>query len=74
MIAHTGVDHVAARRRGAVVVGAYGLAWMRLPGRRSWRGCGAWIGGVALVRGGVAPVMETLAEQSFTGHMVQHLS
>ena len=71
MIAHTGVDHVAVGVVGAVFIGLYGAAWLRLPHpstARLW----AWIGGVALVVVASLPFMETLAQESFSGHMVQH--
>ena len=74
MIAHSGVDHVAVSALAAVAVGG-----LRAGGGASSPGCVLahlvlWIGGVALVvLVASLPVFETLAEQSFTGHMVQHL-
>ena len=72
MIAHTGIDHVAVGVVGAVFVGLYGAAWLRLAHPSTGR-LWAWIGGVALVVVASLPFMETLAQESFTGHMVQHL-
>jgi putative membrane protein len=72
VIAHTGVDHVAIGIVGAIAVGVYGLAWLRLPHPLTWR-LWSWIGGVALVVVASLPIMEALAQESFTGHMVQHL-
>lgn len=72
MIAHTGVDHVAVGVVGAVAVALYGAGWLRLAhpsAVRLW----AWIGGVALVVVASLPFMEALAQDSFSGHMVQHL-
>lgn len=72
MIAHSGLDHVAIGVAGAAAVGLYGAAWLRLPKPVTWRLL-AWIGGVALVVVASLPVMETLALDSFAGHMIQHL-
>jgi putative membrane protein len=72
VIAHTGVDHVAVGVAGAVVVAGYGMAWLRLPHPSTLR-LWSWIGGVALVVVASLPFMETLAQESFSGHMVQHL-
>jgi putative membrane protein len=72
VIAHTGLDHVAVGVVGAVAVAVYGAAWLRLAhpsALRLW----SWIGGVVLVVVASLPLMETLAQESFTGHMVQHL-
>ena len=72
MLGHTGVDHLAVGLAAAAVIGVYGLAWMRQPhpaALRLW----CWIGGVALVALASSPWLERLAEDSFTGHMVQHL-
>jgi len=72
VLAHSGVDHVAFSALAAVAVGAYGLASMRAPGwrsRRTW----CFAVGVMVVLVASLPVFETLAQRSFTGHMVQHL-
>ena len=72
MIAHAGVDHAAIGLVAAAVVGSYGLAWLRRPDGSVTRLC-CWVVGVALVVVASLPVMETLAAESFTGHMLQHL-
>ena len=70
MIAHAGIDHAAIGVAAATVVGVYGLAWRHHPStRRLW----CWIAGVALVVVASSPWMERLAEETFAGHMVQHL-
>jgi putative membrane protein len=86
LLAHTGVDHVLIGLAGAAAAAAYGLAWLRAPhpsdvSRASRRAAErsdsarlwSWIAGVALVVVASLPFMETLAEHSFAGHMVQHL-
>jgi len=72
VIAHTGIDHVAVGVVGALFVALYGAAWLRLAHPSTGR-LWAWIGGVALVVVASLPFMETLAQESFSGHMVQHL-
>ena len=72
LLAHTGVDHAAIGAAGALAIGLYGWAWMRQPHPVSAR-LGAWIGGVVLVVLASSPWVERLAEESFTGHMFQHL-
>ena len=72
MIAHSGLDHVVLGAVAALVVGAYGWASLRTR-RRDARLPAAWTGGVALVLVASLPFMERLAEESFTGHMLQHL-
>ena len=70
MIAHSGVDHVAIGVAAALAICVYGLAWLHHPvAARLW----CWVGGVALVVLASTPWMEQLADESFTGHMVQHL-
>jgi putative membrane protein len=81
MIAHVGIDHVLIGVAGAVAAAVYGLAWLGAAQRstqprapepsaaRLW----SWIGGVSLVVVASLPFMETLAQRSFSGHMVQHL-
>ena len=72
MIGHTGVDHLGMGLAAALAVGAYGVAWMRQACRDPWRLC-CWVGGVVLVVVASSPAFERLAEERFTGHMVQHL-
>ena len=82
VLGHSGIDHLAIGAGGAALIAAYGAAWLRQPrtvrsgtgtsaagGWRLW----AWAGGVALVVVASSPMVERLAEESFTGHMVQHL-
>ncbi len=88
MIAHAGLDHLAIAVVATALVAVYGLAWLRpnpttvvperqevSPSHKSWgfRPLAAWVGGVALVVVASSPWIERLAEESFTGHMVQHL-
>ena len=70
MIAHVGLDHAAIGLAAAVAVGIYGLAWLRHPA--TLRLC-CWVGGVGLVVLASTPWLERLAEETFAGHMVQHL-
>ena len=72
MIGHSGVDHFGIGLVAALAIGAYGVAWLRQARRERWR-LGCWIGGVVLVVVASSPALERLAEESFTGHMVQHL-
>ncbi len=72
LLAHSGIDHVLIGLAAAAAVGAYGWAWVRQPAPVAWR-LWAWIGGVGAVLVASLPWMEALAEESFTGHMVQHL-
>lgn len=72
MIGHSGIDHLGIGLAAALAIGAYGIAWLRQAHRDPWRLCW-WIGGVVLVVVASSPALERLAEESFTGHMVQHL-
>ncbi len=72
VLAHTGIDHVGLGVGAAVAIGTYGWAWTRLR-RPDARRLAAWAAGVLLVLVASLPFMERLAEESFTGHMVQHL-
>lgn len=73
MLAHSGVDHAAMGALAAIAVAAYGALWLRQPAPSPTR-LGAWTGGVAIVLGASSPWVETLAEESFSGHMLQHLA
>lgn len=73
MLAHTGVDHAAMGLLAAVAVAMYGAMWLRQPAPSTKR-LVAWIGGVAIVLGASSPWVETRAEESFSGHMLQHLA
>ena len=72
LVAHTGFDHVGAGLVAVALVGGYAWAWSRLP-RPDGRRLAAWTGGVVALLVANLPFMERLAEESFTGHMVQHL-
>jgi len=72
MVAHAGFDHLLIGAAAAVIVAVYGLAWARQPGPVPWR-LACWVGGVVVVLVASLPQVEALAEESFTGHMVQHL-
>jgi putative membrane protein len=72
MIAHSGGDHFATVLLAASMVVAYGLAWLRQrrpDPRRLW----AWISGVVALIVASSPWLESVAADSFTGHMLQHL-
>jgi putative membrane protein len=72
LLGHTGVDHVLIATLALTVVVVYGLAWLRDPGGDGWR-LWSWVGGIALLVLASSPWIERIAEESFTGHMVQHL-
>ena len=70
VVAHTGVDHALIGVAAALAIGVYGVAWLRHPvAVRLW----CWVAGVGLVVLASTPWMERLADESFAGHMVQHL-
>ena len=69
---HTGVDHVAIGAAAVIAVAVYALAWTRHP--RCERMAPVVVGrGIALLVLASSPWIERIAEESFTGHMVQHL-
>lgn len=72
LLAHAGIDHLFIGLGAAALVAIYGLAWVRQRRRQGWR-LAAWAGGIAIVVTASTPWFESLAEESFTGHMVQHL-
>lgn len=75
MLAHTSaVEHAALVAVAWLSVGVYGWAWLRLPATRrsTWRMAVWAVGSIALAVS-MSPPVERLAEESFTGHMVQHL-
>ena len=72
LFGHAGIDHVGAGVVAAAVVGAYGWAWSRQRRPDGWR-LAAWTIGVGALLVANLPFMERLAEETFTGHMVQHL-
>lgn len=75
LFAHTApAEHVAIAAVGCAAVALYGWAWLHLPEsrRRTWR-LWSWAGGVLALTVSMAAPVERIAEESFTGHMVQHL-
>jgi putative membrane protein len=72
LVAHAGFDHVGAGLLAVALIGGYAWAWSRLP-RPDGRRLAAWTGAVAALLVANLPSMERLAEERFTGHMVQHL-
>lgn len=73
MIAHSGVvDHLVLGVVASLALGVYGFAWLSSP-QRSVTRMAAWAGGVTSVLVATMPTVESAAERSFTGHMVQHL-
>ncbi len=72
-LAHTSpAEHSLVVLIGIVAVMAYGWGWVRRPGASIWSLL-AWCGGVGLWLLATMPATESWAEESFTGHMVQHL-
>ena len=72
MIAHSGADHLAIGLGGAVAVAVYSAAWLGDPRRVAWR-LWSWTAGIVLLVVASMPAFERLAQERFTGHMVQHL-
>lgn len=72
VVAHAGIDHVALTVLAALTIGGYGWAWTHLR-RPDPRRLAAWASGVLLVLVASLPFVERVAEETFTGHMVQHL-
>ena len=73
MIAHAGIaDHIVFVLGSVTVVAIYGAAWFRVANSRNIR-LMCWVAGVMSLVAATSPRMETLASQTFTGHMVQHL-
>lgn len=73
MFAHTSpAEHVTVVLLGLAAIGLYGLGWTRRPGAAWWL-LAAWSCGVGLTLVATMPSMEAWADDSFTGHMVQHL-
>ena len=72
MIAHASVvEHVIILLLGVLALGVYAAAWLRASGLTPRMLC--WFGGITAVLVATSPPIERLAEESFTGHMVQHL-
>jgi putative membrane protein len=72
ILGHTGVDHVALGVAAAAAIAIYGAAWIHQPHRMCLR-LTAWTAGVAAIGLASSPRLESLAEDHFTGHMIQHL-
>jgi len=73
VIAHVSTaEHVAFIAASIAAVAVYGSAWFRLPEPSTGRFV-FWVGGVLSLVVATSPWMETLAAETFTGHMVQHL-
>jgi putative membrane protein len=73
VIAHSnGLDHLALYIGSVVFVTLYVWMWALTPARSTMR-LAAWIGGVATIFAASMPWMESVAEETFTGHMIQHL-
>lgn len=73
MIAHAGIaDHIILVLGSVAAVMVYGAAWLRVAKPGSMRLL-CWVAGVLTLVAATSPWMETLASETFTGHMVQHL-
>lgn len=73
MIAHgDGFEHIAVALVAVLLIPAYTMVWARQP-KPSGRRLVLWTGGVLTLVVASLPWMESVAEESFTGHMVQHL-
>ncbi len=73
MIAHTSpVEHVGLVVIGATAVALYGIGWLHSGDRRVGRMV-CWAAGITTALVATAPTLEQAAQQTFTGHMVQHL-
>jgi putative membrane protein len=72
LIGHIGIDHVGITLAGIAAVAVYGLAWIRQRHPAGWR-LWTWTAGVGAIVLASSPWLESAAERSFTGHMLQHL-
>ena len=73
MIAHTSIAEHALLALGSIAAfSVYGVAWFRQGVRSSLRLL-FWVTGILTLLAATSPWMETLASETFTGHMVQHL-
>ena len=73
LLAHADpVEHAVIGVAAAVAIAAYGAVWLRHPAPSIWR-LASWIAGVGVVVVASSSWMESVAERTFTGHMVQHL-
>lgn len=73
MIAHSSTpEHVTIAVAGVGLIVGYTALWRRQPSPQPLK-LGAWTAGVATLLLASLPQMERIAEETFTGHMVQHL-
>ena len=73
MIAHASpVEHGVVIVSGAVALIVYGAGWLRQRSASTWRLASATVG-VAAFLSSVSPTVEVWSQDSFAGHMVQHL-
>jgi putative membrane protein len=74
MTAHTSpVEHLTLVVLACGALALYGFGWLRLRDASPWR-LAAWGGALLVTLVSTAPVVETWAARSFTGHMGQHLA
>jgi len=72
VIAHASpAQHAALLGTAVVATALYGRAWLggRAPMGRLW----CWAGGMVALLSALTPRMEAVADESFTGHMIQHM-
>jgi putative membrane protein len=73
VIAHSnGAEHLAIAASAILLSAAFAALWSRQPAPASQR-LGFWICGVTTLVMASSPWFESLAEETFTGHMLQHL-
>lgn len=73
MLAHASVVEHAVFMIGSIAaVAIYGVAWFKQENPSTIRML-CWVAGVLSLLAATSPWMETLATETFTGHMVQHL-
>ena len=72
MLAHSSaVQHTIVVVVAVLATVGYGWRWLAT-GAATWR-LWCWVAGVVVLVASMSPWMETIAEETFTGHMVQHL-
>jgi putative membrane protein len=72
VIAHASpLQHATLMCVAVVATALYGRVW--LVGRSSTRRLWCWAGGIAALLSSLTPRVETIADRSFTGHMIQHM-
>jgi len=73
VIAHASTaEHTLVVLGSVAAVAVYGVAWFRQESPSRLRLL-FWVAGVLTLVAAISPWMETLAAETFTGHMVQHL-